>query len=170
MRERDLHTREFSQPVSSLFDEEARPRNGPTQWVSAPQLSSTRQAAPRTRPSLPSQPLRISSSCSIPSYDTLHIIFLAICREGSPALARRVGMPRKVRRSKASTHHHSKSDGDEKLEFAGWENPLMKGRTYHFEDRIYCRLGRRGTGFSTAVVAEAGWRIGRSGRHREEVR
>ena len=34
-------------------------------------------------------------------------------------------MPRKVRRSKASTHHHSKSDGDEKLEFAGWENPLM---------------------------------------------
>ena len=117
--------REFSQPVSSLFDEEARPRNGPTQWVSAPQLSSTRQAAPRTRPSLPSQPLRISSSCSIPSYDTLHIIFLALCREGSPALARRVGMPRKVRRSKASTHHHSKSDGDEKLEFAGWENPLL---------------------------------------------
>ena len=117
--------REFSQPVSSLFDEEVRPRNGSTRWMSAPQLSSTRRATPRPRPSPHSRPLRVSASCSIPSYDTLHIIFLPLCRGGSPALARRGGTTRKVRRSKASTHHHSKSDGDEKLEFAGWENPLL---------------------------------------------
>ena len=131
--------REFSQPVSSLFDEEVRPRNGSTRWMSAPQLSSTRRATPRPRPSPHSRPLRVSASCSIPSYDTLHIIFLPLCRGGSPTLARRGGTTRKVRRSKASTHHHSKSDGDEKLEFAGWENPLLrKLATYlHFTCRRF---------------------------------
>ena len=48
-------------------------------------------------------------------------------------------MRRKVRRSKASTHHHSKSDGDEKLEFAGWENPLIStGHIYRASEALVC--------------------------------